>query len=61
MMNKIAYDITGITEEQYRKWCAKNQLPHYKKETKIRFFRNIQSGKITKDSSGELVNKSYDI
>ena len=55
MLNRLAYDITGITEEQYRKWCAKNQLPHYKKETKLEFFKKVQSGKIVKNEVGELV------
>lgn len=54
-MNKQILKQVGISEEDYKLWCIKNNKKHYKKETKEEFFKLIQNKEIVKDWDGSLV------
>lgn len=56
-MSNNAFVITGVTKEEYIKWCKENKKPSYKTETKKEFFSKIQQGKLIKDSKGNLIKK----
>lgn len=56
-MNKNAFLITGITKEDFIRWCKENKKPSYKKEVRSEFFSKIQEGKLVKDSKGRLIKK----
>lgn len=56
-INKQAFQLAGVSEAEYRKWCKENKKPYYKAETKAEFFSKIQSGRLVKDSDGKLVKK----
>ena len=47
-MNRQVVSEVGITEEDYRKWCNKNNKPYYKPQIKKEFFTKIQEGKLVK-------------
>lgn len=45
----------GVTDDEYRLWCKKENLPHYKLTTKKRFYRLILNKEIVRDSkTGKL-------
>lgn len=44
--NKMPYILFGITEADYKSWCKKKKLPHYKISTKKEFFKLINDDKI---------------
>lgn len=46
-MNKNALKFYGVTEEDYKKWCKKNNLPHYLTSSKKKYFEYL-SKKVNK-------------
>lgn len=54
-MNKEGLEMTGVTQEDYLRWCKRYKKPNYKPETKRRFFKLIKNGEITRDSEGNLI------
>lgn len=56
-MNKQIYDLCGVTEEDYLKWCELTGKPSYKTSSKKEFFNRIQNGQLAKDQNGNLVKK----
>lgn len=57
-INKQAFNIAGVTEKDYIKWCEENHKAQYKQETKADFFARIQDGRLVKDArTGKLIKK----
>lgn len=56
-LNKQAFEIAGVTVDDYKKWCKEVKKPAYKPSTKEDFFARIQDGRLVKDASGKLVKK----
>ena len=56
-MIKQAFQLVGVTEADYRKWCKENKKSYYKPEVKAEFFSKIQSGRLVKDADGKLIKK----
>ena len=56
-LNKNAFKISGVTEEEYFKWCKENKKPAYLTKTKTEFFARIQDGRLARDAQGNLVKK----
>ncbi len=40
-MNKQLFKFYGVTEEDYKKWCKENNLPHYKNETLQKYIKYL--------------------
>ena len=56
-LNKQAFEVAGVTENDYKKWCKENGKAAYKQSSKEDFFARIQDGRLVKDASGKLVKK----
>ena len=56
-MNKQIYELFGVTESDYKKWCELTCKPSYKKSSKEEFFSGVISGKIAKDQNGKLIKQ----
>lgn len=56
-LNKRAFELAGVTVNDYKKWCKETGKPAYTKETKEDFFARIADGRLVKDSGGHLVKK----
>lgn len=56
-MNKNAFDLAGVDEMEYYKWCRENKKPAYKTETKREFFGKIQEGKLVRNQNGVIIKK----
>ena len=56
-MNSKLYELTGIKEEEARKFCETHLGKFYKPSVKRRFFAYIQSGEIIRNKKGELIWK----
>lgn len=57
-INKQAFQLAGVTEQDYKRWCEENHKAQYKNEVKADFFARIQDGRLVKDSkTGKLVKK----
>ena len=56
-LNQQAFNLAGVTEEDYKKWCKENKKAAYLKSSKAEFFARIHDGRLVKDSSGNLIKK----
>jgi len=56
-MNSKLYELTGVKEEEAKKFCEKHLGKFYKPSVKRRFFTYIQNGDIIRNKEGELVWK----
>ena len=56
-LNKQAFELAGVTESDYKKWCKDTGKAAYKQSSKEDFFARIRDGRLVKDSSGRLVKK----
>ena len=54
-INKQAFELLGITLEDYLEWCKDNNMSAYASKTKTEFFRKVQINQIVKDKkTGKL-------
>lgn len=54
-INKQAFELLGITLEDYLTWCKDNKVPAYSSKTKTDFFRMVNIRQIVKDKkTGKL-------
>lgn len=54
-INKQAFELIGVTLEDYLLWCEDNNLPSYLEKTKVDFFTKVKTNQIVRDSaSGKL-------
>ena len=56
-INKQILELCGVTEQDYREWCAITGKPMYKESSKREFFKRIQNGQLVKDKNGKLIKK----
>lgn len=56
-MNKEAFKLAGVTEDDFRRWCKENKKPMYLQSSKTEFFARIQDGRLAKDNQGKFVKK----
>lgn len=57
-LNKQAFELAGVTEAEYKRWCKENKKAAYKPSSKEEFFARIRDGRLVRDShSGKLVKK----
>ena len=60
-INKHAFELVGVSIEDYVLWCEENNKPSYKPKTKEEFFRKIRSNQIVRDTKqGKLVSVRVD-
>ena len=60
-INKHAFELVGVTIEDYVIWCEENNRASYKAKTKKEFFEKIRNNQIVKDSKkGKLVSVRSD-
>lgn len=54
-INKQAFELVGVTLEDYLLWCGENDLPSYSEKSKVTFFTYIKTNRIVRDSeTGKL-------
>ncbi len=54
-INKQAFELIGVTLEDYLEWCKDNNKPSYAKKTKVKFFDLVKSKQIVRDKdTGKL-------
>lgn len=57
-MNKQIKTLTGVTEEDFIKWCKENNKPVHSTYTRQYFFERIVDGRLVKDSrTGKIVRR----
>ena len=57
-INKQAFEIRGVTVEDYLKYCEKKKWQAYKPSSKKAFFERLDTGRLVKDAkTGELLEK----
>lgn len=49
--NKQRWELAGISQKDYEKWCKDNNLPAYKDSTKSKFFSLILANKLVYDKA----------
>lgn len=54
-MNKQAFELYKVTEEDFKSWCISQKLRHYEPESKQKFFAALQDGKLVRNRDGKLV------
>lgn len=54
-MNKQLFELLGITEEDYIKWCRANKRAAYKKSSLKEFIEKVRKGKLVRDEKGIFV------
>ncbi len=60
-INKHAFELVGISLEDYILWCEDNNKPSYKAKTKEEFFKKIRNNQIVRDTKkGKLVSVRSD-
>lgn len=56
-INRYAFELSGVTEQEYRAWCKDNNLAAYKTSTKREFFKRIQDGRLRRNALGQIERK----
>lgn len=56
-INKQAFEIRGVSVEEYLAYCKKKKWQAYKTSSKRAFFERLDDGRLVKDASGKLVEK----
>lgn len=54
--NKVAFDLVGVSIEEYERWCIRHLLRSYERGTKKIFFDSIHDGRI-KIVDGKIVEQ----
>lgn len=57
MINKQAFKLSGVTEEEYLQWCKDNGKCFSKVETRREFFQRIQANKLIKNEDNKVVGR----
>lgn len=57
MRNK-QFELTGVTESEFKVWCKENKMDPLKESTKKEFFKLVLDGKIVRDSSTNKIISS---
>ena len=56
-LNKQIKELYDVSDEDYRKWCDKNDKSIYSKDTMSAFIYRLRTGRLVKDENGRLVVK----
>lgn len=57
--NKTAFDLVGVSIDEYKNWCKKHVQVYYSSSVKKKFFDAIVSGKV-KIASGKIVEDNWE-
>lgn len=58
-LNKQAFILAGVTENEYKRWCKENKKPAYKQSSKEEFFARIRDGRLVRDVRTNKLIKKY--
>lgn len=56
-LNKQIKELYDVSDEDYRKWCDKNDKSIYSKDTMSAFIYRLRTGRLVKDENGRLITK----
>lgn len=56
-LNKQIKELYNISDEDYRKWCDKNDKSIYSKDAMSAFIYRLRTGRLVKDENNRLVVK----
>ena len=56
-LNKQIKELYDVSDEDYKKWCDKNDKSIYSKDTMSAFIYRLRTGRLVKDENGRLIVK----
>lgn len=56
-LNKQIKELYNISDEDYRKWCDKNNKSIYSKDAMSAFIYRLRTGRLVKDENNRLIVK----